>query len=286
MDGVPREIDTVETRRRYNRWNMLEQRIDELKQIIARNDGRNAADARFVRAVDELVSAVYDDIGEIKNLPTRALFDLFVIKVLYVGRGSKHADVVDYLGGLLDTYLYTQQMFPRGGDGRPQKVYFSDMLDRQRTATRFQNMFEAYRKYGDNALFVTGVFPQSLSRRRPSGRTHLRRRAARGVDTGYYVTTGKAMYRMAARHDLAEHTSQRDTLVKLADYFEVYMDALNEMSDRYIMGFDMELIADKMLDNFNRYRESGDEQYLTNARRYAAILHLDRERFPAIFGGA
>jgi hypothetical protein len=266
---------------------MLEQRIDELKRVIAHNDGRNAADARFGRAVDDLVSAVYDDIGEVKNLPTRALFDLFVIKVLYVGRGSKHADVIDYLGGLLETHLYAREMFPSGADGRmQQRMYFSDMLDRQRMATRFQNMFEAYRKYGDSALFVTGVFPQSLNRRRPSGRTHLRRRAARGVDTGYYVTTGKAMYRMAARHDLAESTSQRETLEKLAEHFEVYMDALNEMSDRYIMGFDMELIADKMLDNFNRYRDSGDDRYLTNARRYAAILHVDRERFPGVFGGA
>jgi hypothetical protein len=262
---------------------MLEQRVRELKEIIAGNDGRNAADYRFARAVDELVSAVYDDIGEIRRTPSRALFDLFVIKVLYVGRGSRHADVVDYLGALLDTYLYARELFPAGDDGRPQKLYFSDMLDAQRTATKFQNMYEAYRKYGDSALFVTGVFPSSVSRRRPGSRSPLRRRASRGVDTSYYVTTGKTMYRMAADHELAEVTTQRDTLVKLADYFEVYMDALNEMSERYILGFDMDLIADKMLDNFNRYRDSGDERYLENARRYAAVLRVDRDRFPALF---
>ena len=261
---------------------MLEQRVEELKRIIAGNDGRNAADARFTRAVDELVSAVYDDIGEIKDLPTRALFDLFVIKVLYVGRHSRHADVIDYLGALLDTYIATRELFPADESGKPRRLYFSDMLSDDRMA-QYQNRFEAYRKYGDSALFVAGVFPQSLRARRPSSRTHMRRSAASTMDAGYYVTTGKTMYRMASREDLAADTHQRDTLAKLAEYFEVYADALSEMSARYIMGFDMELIADKMLDNVNRYRASRDDRYLTNARRYAAILSIDRQRFPSLY---
>lgn len=263
---------------------MIEERVRELKQVIAAYDGENAADRRFARLVDELVSTVYDDIGEIKRLPSRVLFDLFVIKVLYVGRGSRYADVIDYLGRLLDDCLYTRSLFPPDEHGRPQKLYFSDMLDRPRALSRFQNMFEAYRKYGDNALFVTGVFPASLNRRRNAGRGMMRRRAARGIDRGYYVTTGKTMYQLASRHELAEDTQQRDTLEKLARNFEIYVDALNELAERYIMGFDMDLIADKMLDNFNRYRTSGDEQYLTNARRYAALLKLDRGRFPSLYG--
>ena len=264
---------------------MLEERVRELKGIISGADGRNAADARFARAVDELVSAVYDDIGEIKRLPTRALFDLFVIKVLYVGRQSSDAGVLDYLGQLLESRLDASELFPPDDDGRPRRMYFSEMLDPNMRG-RYQNMFEAWRGYADNALFMTGMFPQSMQPRRAAPGAMRRRPSRRGIDAGYYVSTGKAMYRMAARHELAEDTQQRDTLEKLGRYFELYADALNEMSERYIMGFDMELIADKMLDNFNRYRESGDEAYLTNARRYAAILRLDRERFPSLFGEA
>ena len=261
---------------------MLEERVRELKGIISGADGRNAVDARFARAVDELVSAVYDDIGEIKRLPTRALFDLFVIKVLYVGRRSSDAGVVDYLGQLLESRLDAGELFPPDEQGRPRRMYFSDMLDPNMRG-RHQNMFEAWRGYADNALFVTGMFPHSVQPRR-AARGVVRRRSSRpGIDAGYYVSTGKTMYRMAARHELAEDTQQRVTLEKLARYFEVYADALNEMSERYIMGFDMELIADKMLDNFNRYRVSRDEAYLTNARRYAAILQLDRDRFPSLF---
>jgi hypothetical protein len=256
---------------------MLEQRVDELKQIIAGNDGHNAVDGGFARAVDELVGAVYDDIGEISNMPLRALFDLFVIKVLYVGRQSRHAGVIDYLGRLLETYLYARELFPPDERGRPRRMYFSEMLDDQRMAGRFQNRFEAYRSYGDNALFVTGVFSASVRPRR-GGRGMLGRRA-RGIDHGYYVSTGRTMYLMASRHDLAEDTQQRDTLERLAEHFEFYADALTEMSERYILGFDRRLIADKMLDCINAFRETGIERHLDSARRYAALLQLGPDGF-------
>ena len=264
---------------------MLEDRIDELKAIIAGNDGRNAADSRFARAVDELVSAVYDDIGEIKNISTRALFDLFIIKVLYVGRHSSDARVLDYMGALLDRYLDAREMYAPAPapDAKPQTLYFSDMLDEEKAGERFADRFDAYRRYADTALFVAGVFPTSVSapRRRTPGKAPRRR--AGGIDSGYYVTTGKTMYRMAAHEDAAERARLRETLLKLAEYFELYAGALNEMSERYILGFDMELIADKMLDCFNRYRETGDARALDDARRYASILRLDRGRFPALF---
>ena len=257
---------------------MLEQRVNELKQIIAGNDGRNAADARFARAVDELVSEVYDDIGEAHDLPARALFDLFVIKVLYVGRHSCHAGVVDYLGSLLESQLDAGRLFPSDEQGRPRRLYFSDMLRGEPLPAGCDSVFEAYRQYADGALFLAGVFPSSLLPRRRATDAPLRRGGTPAVDRGYYVSTGKAMYRMASDRREAEQP-QRDTLAKLAEHFEVYVDALNEMSARYIMGCDTELIGDKMLDAFNRHRETGDAGDLANARRYAAMLRLE----PALF---
>ena len=262
---------------------MLEERIQELKTIVVENDGTNAADWRFARAVDELLNAVYDDVDEIKQLSPRALFDLFVLKVLYVGRRSRHADVVDYLGRLLTSYLYTGQLYPPNAQGKPSQMYFSNMLDERDVEERFENRFEAYRSYGDNALFVSGVFPASLKPRRSSRRTPMRRAPARTIDGEYYVTTGKTMYRMAANDSGAPATREPETLLKLAEHFEIYVDALNEMSERYIVGFDMELIADKMLDNFNRYRETGEERSLDQARRYASLLRIDRQRFSSLF---
>jgi len=260
---------------------MIEQRVMELKQIIAGSDGRNAADRRFERAVDELVNAVYDDIDQISCLPSRALFDLFVIKVLYVNRHSRDAGVIDYLGRLLDTCLYAQALFPVDESGRPRMLYFSDVATGRAPDGSARNTFEAYRGYADHALVLSGVFGASVPRRRPAARGPLRRRRAGTVDRGYYVTTGRAMYRMASRHRLAEETQERPTLEKLAEHFEVYADALSEMGERYLLGFDTNLIADKMLDSINEYRRSGSDRHLENARRYAALLPLDTARFPS-----
>ena len=258
---------------------MIEERVGELKAIIADHDGRNAADRRFARAVDDLLSAFYDDIGRISTVKSRALFDLLVIKVLYVGRRSCHADVVDYLGELLERCIDARELFPPDAEGRPTRVYFSDVAGDH--PDNGVSRFDAYRRYADSALFLSGVFPAS-PRRRKAARTAPAPHTAPvpSIDGAYYVSTGKAMYRMAAGEREAGANSQPETLTRLAEFFEVYASALAEMSERYIMGADRALIADKMLDAFNAYRRTGDAQRLDGMRRYAEILHVDPRRFP------
>jgi hypothetical protein len=255
---------------------MIEQRVQELKAVIAGNDGHNAADARFARAVDDLMSAVYDDIGQVRCISSRAIFDLFVIKVLYVGRGSRHAGVIDYLGAMLERYIAARSLFPTGPDGRVHVLYFSDVIDEGKREQLFRSRYDAYRAYADSALFLSGVFPRSLSRRRPVSRGVVRRRRASTIDLAYYVSTGKTMYRLAARQDGAEQ--QRETLSRLSENFEIYVDALNEMSERYIMGVDRGVIADKLLDSLNKYKASGEERDVDAVRRYAALLEIDPGR--------
>src|SRR3989337_1501626 len=68
--------------------------VRELKLQITAGDGRNVADASFRREVDRLISAVYDDIGAVLTVPLESIFELFVIKVLYVERRSSDASVV------------------------------------------------------------------------------------------------------------------------------------------------------------------------------------------------
>ena len=82
--------------------------------------------------------------------------------------------------------------------------------------------------------------------------------------------------------DLAEWVRQRATLHRLAQFFDVYVEALNEMSGQYVLGMDMNIIADKMLDAFNEYRETGDSRKLETARKYAALLKLDGNSWPAL----
>jgi hypothetical protein len=143
---------------------------------------------------------------------------------------------------------------------------------------RFRSEFEAFRTYGDNALFITGVYPSSLGRKRGSGPMG----GSPMADKGYFISLGRRYYEMAARQDTAEWVHLRATLDRLSKFFDVYVEALNEMSDRYVLGMDMQLIADKMLDAFNRYKESKDQKDLDVARKYAALLRLDGKTWPAL----
>jgi hypothetical protein len=257
---------------------MLEAAVKDLKYVISDHDGRNVADRKFTRRVDELLSVFYDDIGEITTVPSHTLFDLFVIKVLYVEHGSTDAAVVEYLSRLLERYLFAGNMYQGDDEGPATSLYLSDVLQEMEEIEDSKNIFEAYRQYGDNSLFVTGVFPGAL---RDSHRNRWDRTVPL-VDRAYYVSTGKRCYKMAAEHELAEDTQQQEMLAKLSSYFEVYLNALNELSERYIMGFDMSLIADKMLDNINDYRDTGDDQYLQNASRYAAILKVSPDALSGV----
>lgn len=248
-----------------------------LRETIRANDGRNVATGPFERKVDELISAFYDDIDDLTALRLGDILDLFLIKVLYVNRRSRDAETMEYLARMLGRYLRSSELAlgRKGG----WTAYMSDLMEETANPTgAFQNAFEAYRKYGDNALFISGIFPQSLGRKRGRGRMG----GAAFVDRSYFSWVGRRYYSLAAGEDLAEWVEMRTTLLRLAEYFDVYVEALNEMSDRYVLGIDMRIIADKMLDAFNRYRRTKEERHLQTARKYAALLKLDSAHWPAL----
>jgi len=256
---------------------LLAQEIAELRETIRANDGSNVANWRFGQRVDQLISDFYDEIGELTALRLSDILDLFLIKVLYVERKSRDADTLQYLGRMLERYLRTSDL--RVGRGSGFTPYLTDLMEETANPSRTQqNLFEAYRKYGDNALFIAGIFPDSLGRKRRAGRMG----GAPLVDRSYFTTIGRMYYERAAGHEIAEWVSLRGTLLRLSHYFDVYVDALNEISGRYVMGMDMRLIADKMLDAFNRYRETKDAAHLETARKYAALLKLDGRPWPEL----
>ncbi|MCX6022790.1 MAG: hypothetical protein NTZ05_13900 [Chloroflexi bacterium] len=262
----------------------LEQRVERLKRTIQANHGKNVANTEFVQEVDALLSLFYDDIGQITRVGLPNLFDLFLIKTLYVNHNSTDSYVLGYLSGMLTSFLFARDLFPLVREGNRRSAFLlSDLLEEMQNMQHFQNRFEAYRKMGDYSLFITGVFPASFRRRRGGSRRYGAAASASLVDVNYHAGMGRRYYQWASEHELAEATEQRPVLEKLAHHFDVYRDALNETSDQYILGFDMNLIADKLLDNFNLYRRTGDAQYLENARKYAALLKVDRAAFPSLW---
>lgn len=259
---------------------LVREDIAILRETIRANDGENVAGSAFARKVDQLISDFYDDIGELTDLRLGDILDLFLIKVLYVDRRSRDAQTLTYLGRLLERYLQAGEMALRPDGGH--LPYLSDLLEEaSNPSAQYRTEFDLYRKYGDNALFITGVYPASLGRKRRAGRMG----GAEMAGKEHFVTLGRRYYEMAARQDQAELMRLRGTLERLSRFFDVYVEALNEMSDRYVLGIDMRLIADKMLDAFNRYRETHEGRDLETARMYAALLRLDGREWPALEHG-
>jgi hypothetical protein len=242
----------------------LEQRVTALKALI-RTPNAGALDWRFEREVDDLLDVFYDDIGTIKLLPLRSLFDLFQLKVMYAGRDARDPDVLDYLSGMMHRFLFSRELMRLNA----QYDFLFALLDEVKEKSRFQNLFEASRQMADNALFVTGIFPTAGRRRRGWGRPPR-------FDREHFIDLGRRYYRVAAEEDLATVVGQRDVLNRLSQGFRFYVETLNEVSNRYILGFDMELMSNKMLDAYNAYRRTGEQAYLDSASKYAALLKVDR----------
>src|SRR5688500_3588599 len=115
----------------------LEQGVEALMQRIWDNHGRNAVNAQFAGEVDSLLSSLYDDIGEIKRISLRSLFELFLIKTLYVNRRSTDAHVLDYLSKLLSGFLLARDMFPLVQNNQRRAFMLSDLLEEMQHQTHF-----------------------------------------------------------------------------------------------------------------------------------------------------
>jgi hypothetical protein len=247
----------------------LEGRVEALKSMIAGPLAPTTLDWRFEREIDALLDLFYDDIGTIKLLSLRSLFDLFLLKVMYAGRGDHEPAVLDYLSSMLNRFLLAREMVRF--NARYDFLY--SLLEEIKEKQRFQNLFEASRQMADNALFVTGIFPANQRRRRGLRPPRF--------DREHFMILGQRYYHVAAEEELAVLVGQREVLTKLAQRFRFYVEMLNEVSQRYILGFDMDLVANKMLDAYNRYRETGDAAHLDAANKYGALLKVDRSFNPS-----
>lgn len=260
----------------------LERQIEELRTQVVEHEGTNIADSAFAQKVDALIAVFYEDVGEIKAINLKTLFNLFLLKTLYVNRRATSAMVLEYLSEMLFRFLWSREMAFPGANLAKSEELLTLLYQEMDARAPYQNLFETSRKLGDNALFVMGMFPAGIRRRRV-GRGK-RAQVIPAVNRSHYVNFGKRCYWVASQQELAEWTGQKPVLQRLSNFFEVYMDSINEMSQKYILGFDMNLIADKFLDSLNLYRKTRDPRFLENARKYASILKIDSARLPRLFG--
>jgi len=122
-----------------------------------------------------------------------------------------------YVTNLLHEYLSSEALYVQGEDGslqqKPLAFLLKEALEEQGPA-RVQML----RRLGDTSLFVSGFFPDSLSRRSSL------------VDVDYYIAMGGRAYdavgSIAARH------ASRDLWDELSSRFRLLVDLLNEVSER------------------------------------------------------
>ena len=128
-----------------------------------------------------------------------------------------------YVTNLLHEYLSSEALYVQGEDGswqqKPLAFLLKEALEEQGPA-RVQML----RRLGDTSLFVSGFFPDSLSRR------------SSAVDVDYYIAMGGRAYdavgSIAARH------ASRDLWDELSSRFRLLVDLLNEVSERTLASTD------------------------------------------------
>jgi len=129
------------------------------------------------------------------------------------------AEVICYVVNLLTTFVHADRLYEQTADGRrlkPLALMYSEAIEAPNPNARHALL----RRLADVALFVCGVFSDSLSRR--------------AVDVDYYVAMGGSAYACLC-DDLpcwVNGKALQEVFGELAGKFLQYVDVLNEVSER------------------------------------------------------
>jgi hypothetical protein len=129
------------------------------------------------------------------------------------------AETAHYLVNLLTTFLHTEQLYERTDEGlefKPLAMHYAHALGEDTQEGRNR----ALQRLGDVALFVAGVFSDSLNRKL--------------VDVDYYIAMGGSAYA-----HLSESAGSgvwlkalRGVFGELSDNFVAFVDVLSEVSEK------------------------------------------------------
>ena len=159
-----------------------------------------------------------------------------------------------YLVNLLAEYLMSEALYVQGEDGswqqKPLAFLLKEALEEPGPA-RVQML----RRLGDTSLFVSGFFPDSLSRR-----SNL-------VDVDYYIAMGGRAYdavgMVAARHARSEKTLWDE----LSEKFRLLVDLLNEVSERTLASTNAGLVR-----LYERWMKTGSVRLATTLAAQGVVL--------------
>jgi hypothetical protein len=142
-----------------------------------------------------------------------------------------------YLVNLLHEFLASEALYVQSEDGslqrKPLAFLLKEALENEGPA-RAQRL----RRLGDTSLFVSGFFPDSLSRRSSL------------VDVDYYITMGGRAY-----DALAQQALERSLWSELSSRFRLLVDLLNEVSERTVASTNAGLVR-----LYERFMKTGSER--------------------------
>jgi hypothetical protein len=137
--------------------------------------------------------------------------------------GLNDRSLSDYVASLLECFSHTARM-RSPADGRDTPIqYVSDMLVALRDATP-QQTFLIRAHIGNYALFITGIFHETVQSRSQRG----------APDLSYYEDLGRASYKAVAEHKVARTWDLSHVYNSLAERFRDVRKALNRMSDSLV----------------------------------------------------
>lgn len=143
--------------------------------------------------------------------PLRLLFQRLT-EASFEQAGYRDPELMVYVTGLLVDFTHTDNLY-RVRDEQGKRIeYLVDMLlESQRGDAAHARATQKH--LGDYAMFMVGMFPESLMRRR------------RALDPRYYVAQGKRAYSTVAEMDAPQPSAA--LFRKLAAHFETCVNALH-----------------------------------------------------------
>ncbi|GIX48014.1 MAG: hypothetical protein KatS3mg131_2225 [Candidatus Tectimicrobiota bacterium] len=125
--------------------------------------------------------------------------------------GMPDRDLMTYVTGLLIDFTHVDNLYRRDATGQRLEYVVDFLIESRRGDTAHAR--ETHKHLGDFALFMVGMFPESLRRR------------WRAVSPDYYVAHGKQAYSTVSEIDSPKPSAA--LFRKLAAHFETCVLALN-----------------------------------------------------------
>jgi hypothetical protein len=157
--------------------------------------------------------------------PSPELFFYILLRPALRQQGIDRADIAAYTAAVLakPTASLTQQPDSPAHLRKPFD-YTNDLMEAL-SHVKGYDWFCLATAIGDQALLMTGIFGDMLYSRQ-------QRRAAPGPN--YYETLGRAHYRSAASHRLAEEFELKETLLSLSELFPRVRQVITQVKANYL----------------------------------------------------